>query len=247
MKNEFVSTVSHELRTPLTSIKGALQLLLDEVGPQGDPDHQTLMNVALTNTDRLIRIINDILDISKIEAGKLTLQPRICDVGELVKQFVQSVEQIARASSVELSTFVPPVLPQVNVDPDRTIQAIVNLLSNALKYAPEGSVVQLRTTYELDGRISLAVIDRGKGIPREKLGKLFQKFQQIDGSDSRRFPGTGLGLAITKALVEQQGGSITVASEIDVGTTFTIYLPAIRTELLALDSPGDTAALSFER
>lgn len=248
MKNEFVSTVSHELRTPLTSIKGALQLLLDEVGPGGDPDHETLMNVALTNTDRLIRIINDILDISKIEAGKLTLQPKLCDVIDLVRQSVQSVEQIARGSSVELVTFVPPALPQVMVDPDRTIQAIVNLLSNALKYAPEGSVVMLRVTFELDGRISLAVIDRGKGIPSDKLTKLFQKFQQIDGSDSRRFPGTGLGLAISKALIEQQGGTISVESQTDVGTTFTISLPSVRTEaLIPFEQRGDATAVSLDR
>lgn len=226
LKSEFVSVVSHELRTPLTSIKGALQLLLDEV-PLSDPDHRTLMDVALSNTDRLVRIINDILDISKIEAGKLELNQRPCDVAELVRLSVQSVAQIAADASVTLTPMVPPAVPKVLADPDRTIQAIVNLLSNALKYAPPGSDVILEVRPRADRSVALSVIDRGRGIPAEKLGQLFQKFQQIDGADTRRFRGTGLGLAITKALIEMQGGSVGVSSEVDKGSTFTITLPGL--------------------
>ncbi len=224
LKSEFVSIVSHELRTPLTSIKGALQLLLSEV-TLPDPDHRTLMDVALSNTDRLIRIINDILDISKIEAGKLELNPKPCAVDDLVRHSLQSVAQIAHAVSVTLQCEVPAGLPKVLADPDRSVQAIVNLLSNALKYAPPGSQVVFSVAEQAGRRVSFAVSDSGRGIPEEKLAGLFQKFQQLDGSDSRKVRGTGLGLAITKALVEAQGGTVSVQSQVNRGSTFTITLP----------------------
>jgi PAS domain S-box-containing protein len=227
LKSEFVSIVSHELRTPLTSIKGSLQLLLSDV-PMPDPDHRILMDVALSNTDRLVRIINDILDISKIEAGRLELNPRPYDVHELVDHSIQSVGQIAKGSSVTLTPIVPSDIPKVNADPDRTIQAIVNLLSNALKYAPARSDVTLEARSDPPGFVTLAITDRGRGIPAEKLGLLFQKFQQLDGTDTRKVRGTGLGLAITQALVETQGGSVGVASEIGKGSTFSITIPVVK-------------------
>lgn len=224
LKNEFVSIVSHELRTPLTSIKGSLQLLLTDL-PTLDPDHRILMDVALSNTDRLVRIINDILDISKIEAGKLELNPRPYDVLKLVNHSIQSVGQIAKGSSVTLTPVIPADIPKVKADPDRTIQAIVNLLSNALKYAPAKSAVTIEARPQPPGFVTLAVTDQGRGIAADKLHQLFQKFQQIDGADTRKFHGTGLGLAITKALVEMQGGSVGVTSETDKGSTFTITIP----------------------
>ncbi len=224
LKSEFVSIVSHELRTPLTSIKGALQLLIAEV-ELTDPDHKTLMNVALSNTGRLIRIINDILDISKIEAGKLELRPKRYEPQELVRQSIESVAQIAEGNGVTIEHVLPADLPAVMVDPDRTIQAMVNLLSNALKYAPPKTVVTLEGTAQDDGCVLFEVTDRGAGIPAEKLDQLFQKFQQIDGADTRRFRGTGLGLAITKALVEMQGGEVGVRSELGKGSVFSITVP----------------------
>jgi len=227
LKSEFVSIVSHELRTPLTSIKGSLQLLLEDL-PLADPDHKVLMDVALANVDRLVRIINDILDISKIEAGKLELNPRPLDVRELIDHSIQSVQQIAKGSSVILTPVISDMVPKVMADPDRTVQAIVNLLSNALKYAPARSEVTLAATSEPKGLVRIAVTDHGRGIAADKLGLLFHKFQQIDGADTRRFRGTGLGLAITKALVEMQGGSVSVTSELGKGSTFAITVPVAR-------------------
>jgi signal transduction histidine kinase len=224
LKSEFVSIVSHELRTPLTSIKGSLQLLKTDL-PVSDPDHRVLMDVALANTDRLVRIINDILDISKIEAGRLELTPRPYDVRDLLNHSIESVGQIAKGSSVTLTALVPPDLPRVLADPDRTVQAIVNLLSNALKYAPARSEVTLEAQAGPSGFVTITITDRGRGIPEEKLSQLFQKFQQIDGADTRKFRGTGLGLAITKALVEMQGGSVGVTSEMGGGSTFSITIP----------------------
>jgi PAS domain S-box-containing protein len=227
LKTEFVSIVSHELRTPLTAIKGALQLLLAEM-PFDDPDQRTLMDVALANTDRLIRIINDILDISKIEAGKLELNPRPCRPADLVRLSMQSVESIAQGAGISLVADIPADVPDVLADPDRTVQAVVNLLSNALKFAPPRSAVTVEVRPAPDNCLRFAVIDRGRGIPADKLGRLFTKFQQLDGADTRRFRGTGLGLAITKALVEMQGGQVTVESQVGKGSTFAVTMPMAR-------------------
>jgi PAS domain S-box-containing protein len=227
LKSEFVSIVSHELRTPLTSIKGALQLLLAEL-PLADPDHATLMNVALSNTDRLVRIINDILDISKIEAGKLELNAKPHPVAEVLSLSVQNVQHLAQSSGLTISTVIEPDVPPIHVDLDRTIQVVVNLLSNALKFAPAKSAVTLSARRDRDGFVALSVTDRGRGIPPDKLGLLFQKFQQLDGANTRKVRGTGLGLAIVKALVEMQGGRVWVESQVGVGSTFTVTVPVAK-------------------
>ena len=224
LKSEFVSIVSHELRTPLTSIKGALQLLLSE-SPAADPDHVTLMNVALSNTDRLVRIINDILDISKIEAGRLELNAKTQSVAEVVTLSVQNVQHLAQSASLTIATVIEPDVPAIHVDLDRTIQVVVNLLSNALKFAPAKSEVTLSARRERDGFVAISVTDRGRGIPPDKVGLLFQKFQQLDDANTRKVRGTGLGLAIVKALVEKQGGRVRVESKVGKGSTFTITVP----------------------
>jgi PAS domain S-box-containing protein len=229
LKSEFVSIVSHELRTPLTSIKGALQLLLAEV-PLADPDHATLMNVALSNTDRLVRIINDILDISKIEAGKLELNAKPHAVAEVLALSVQNVQHLAQSAGLTIATVLEPGVPPVHVDLDRTIQVVVNLLSNALKFAPARSEVTLSARRDGDGFVAVSITDRGRGIPPDKLGLLFQKFQQLDGGNTRKVRGTGLGLAIVKALVEMQGGRVWVESQVGVGSTFTVTVPVARVE-----------------
>ncbi|MFO7691600.1 MAG: ATP-binding protein [Vicinamibacterales bacterium] len=227
LKSEFVSIVSHELRTPLTSIKGALQLLIDE-GMAADPDHSMLLNVALSNTERLVRIINDILDISKIEAGKLELNARPLAVADVVKQSIQNVEPIARNALVTLRTEIEADVPDVQADLDRLIQVLVNLLSNALKAAPPRSEVTLAAKQAGGGFVAFSVTDRGAGIAPDKLGLLFQKFQQLDGANTRKARGTGLGLAIVKALVEMQGGQVAVESAVGNGSTFAVTVPAAR-------------------
>jgi len=227
LKTEFVSIVSHELRTPLTSIKGALQLLIDE-GIASDADHAMLLDVALSNTERLVRIINDILDISKIEAGKLELDVRPHAVREVVKQSLQNVESIARGALVTLEADIEAGVPPVQVDLDRFIQVVVNLLSNALKVAPPRSAVTLSARRAADGFVAFSVTDQGRGIAPDKIGLLFQKFQQLDGANTRKARGTGLGLAIVKALVEMQGGRVSVESRVGHGSTFTVTAPVAR-------------------
>ncbi|HVC20376.1 MAG TPA: response regulator [Vicinamibacterales bacterium] len=225
MKDEFVSTVSHELRTPLTSIRGSLQLVIDEGAAALDEEQRQLLDVALSNCERLIRIINDILDISKIEAGGIQLQRAPWAPYALVEAAIQSVAGMARTNRVRIIPYVHRTMLPISVDGDRIVQVLVNLLSNAVKFAPADSVV----TVEVSSRgrmLSFAVHDRGRGIDAADLPRLFQKFQQLDSSSTRQVGGTGLGLAISRALVEQHGGTIDAVSEPGFGTTFTIDLPA---------------------
>ena len=225
MKDEFVSIVSHELRTPLTSIRGSVQLVLDDPNAVSDDEHRMLLQIALNNCERLVRIINDILDVSKIESGNLVLRKKAVHVADLVRQAVDVVAGPARVAGVTLEVNVPAGIRPVMVDPDRIVQALVNLLSNAVKFAPSASTVSVNATGS-DHMITIAVADQGEGIAPENLNRLFRKFQQVDSSASRRKGGTGLGLAITKALVEQHGGRIFVDSELNKGTRFSFTLPA---------------------
>ena len=225
MKDEFVSIVSHELRTPLTSIRGSVQLVLDVPDSVPDAEHRLLLQIALNNCERLVRIINDILDVAKIESGHLTLNRKPVNVADIVRQSIQVVEGTARTAQVTLDARLPAKLRPVMVDQDRIVQALVNLLSNAVKFAPQGSTVTV-TAAGSGNVVTLAVSDEGEGIAPENLNRLFMKFQQVDSSSSRRKGGTGLGLAITKALVEQHGGRIFVDSEVMKGTRFSFTLPA---------------------
>ena len=251
MKDEFVSIVSHELRTPLTSIRGSVQLVLDEADSVPDPEHRKLLQIALNNCERLVRIINDILDVSKIESGNLTLRRKAVHVADLVRQSIDVVAPPARNANVKLEVKVPANLKPIMVDPDRIVQALVNLLSNAVKFAPVGSTVTTTVTGS-DHMVTIAVADRGEGIAPENLNRLFQKFQQVDSSSSRRKGGTGLGLAISKALVEQHGGRIFVDSELHRGTRFSITLPTASSEEAASIAPtvvddGGSARLVVRR
>jgi PAS domain S-box-containing protein len=229
LKDEFVSIVSHELRTPLTSIRGSVQLVLDDDKAVADEEHRSLLQIALNNCERLVRIINDILDVSKIESGNLTLRKKPVHVSELIRQSVDVVAGPARTARVTLDVSIPANIRPVMVDPHRVVQALVNLLSNAVKFAPADSVVTTSVTGS-EHMVTIAVADQGEGIAPENLNRLFKKFQQVDSSSSRRKGGTGLGLAITKALVEQHGGRIFVDSELHKGTRFSFTLPTATAE-----------------
>ena len=222
LKSQFVSMVSHELRTPLTSIRASMQLLIAE-GITGSEDADQLVHVALANAERLIRIVNDILDISKIEAGEMMVAPRRADLRSILDDSAQSVEGFARAAGVTLVSSAGD-LPEVMADPDRAIQVLVNLLSNAIKHAPTGSQVEVSAERE-GGMMAIAIRDHGPGIPSHKVDSIFEPFTQLDGSDTRRIPGTGLGLTIARALAEKQGGTIRVASREGEGATFTLTIP----------------------
>jgi PAS domain S-box-containing protein len=224
MKDEFVSVVSHELRTPLTAIRGSLQLLIADERSIPDPDDRQLLEVALKSCDRLVRIINDILDISKMEAGQLQLQVLPISPADAIDTCIREVQPIAADAGVRLRTDIQRDLPPVLADLDRLTQALVNLLSNAIKFAPPQSDVTVTAGLE-DRFIVFTVEDRGRGIGPDDIPRLFQKFQQLDGSVTRRVGGTGLGLAITKAIVEEHGGTISVESTVGRGTIFTLRIP----------------------
>ncbi len=222
LKSQFISMVSHELRTPLTSIRASMQLLIAE-DMTGNADADQLVRVALSNADRLIRIVNDILDMSKIEAGEMMVAPKRTRLQPIVEDSVRSVEGFAKDSGVTI-THSTDGISDVIADPDRTIQVLVNLLSNAVKHAPIGSQVEVIAGRDGD-MATIAVCDHGPGIPSHKVDFIFEPFTQLDGSDTRRIAGTGLGLTIARALAEKQGGTIRVSSREGQGATFTLTVP----------------------
>jgi signal transduction histidine kinase/CheY-like chemotaxis protein len=231
LKDEFISTVSHELRTPLTSIRGALGLLSS--GTIGDVDAKALnlLRIATTNTDRLIRLINDILDLERMESGRAPLQIRRCSLRDLCQQALETMTAMADGAMVHLelvpSTVAQAAAPEAlyfDGDSDRILQVLTNLLSNAIKFSPQASTVRIHTDATQDS-ILLKVVDEGRGIPSEKLDAIFDRFQQVEPSDSRQRGGTGLGLAICKSIVQQHGGSIWAQRNLGPGTTLYVMLP----------------------
>jgi PAS domain S-box-containing protein len=222
LKSQFISMVSHELRTPLTSIRASMQLLLAEK-MTGNQDADQLVHVALANADRLIRIVNDILDMSKIEAGEMIVTPRQTPLQPIIEDSVRTVEGFARDAGVTI-THSSDGVQDVIADPDRAIQVLVNLLSNAVKHSPSGTQVEVSAVRE-GSMAAIAVRDHGPGIPEHKVDFIFEPFTQIDSSDTRRIAGTGLGLTIARVLAERQGGAIRVTSREGEGATFTLTMP----------------------
>jgi PAS domain S-box-containing protein len=223
MKNEFVATVSHELRTPLTSIRGSLGLAAAGVAGKLPERAAGLINIALNNCERLTLLINDILDIEKLESDKQRFDVRRMDVSELVTRSLEENAGLAQSLDVHFATPEPLCHADVLVDPSRFLQVMANLLSNASKFSPAGAAVEV-TAHCNHGRVRVAVRDHGKGIPPEFQSRIFQKFSQADSSDSRNGTGTGLGLAISRAIVERFGGHIAFESG-PAGTTFFFELP----------------------
>ncbi|WP_244410703.1 sensor histidine kinase [Nitrospirillum viridazoti] len=233
MKDAFISTVSHELRTPLTSIHGSIRLAL------GMPDAlsiqaQNLLRIADRNSERLIAIVNDLLDIERIESGTLDLKADKLDLGELAAETVATLRPMAEEHSVTLRYISAGSLPVVG-DPRRLRQVLANLVSNAIKYSNAGGAVTVQGDRE-DGRVRLSVHDNGPGVPDWFKPRLFQKFAQADSSDSRQKGGNGLGLSIVKAIVERHGGHMTLTSH-PGDTEFVLTLPSRR-----IDARSDAPA-----
>lgn len=222
MEDEFISLVSHELRTPMNSIIGALDLLgTQELGTLTDRGQQ-IINIATNNTERLIRLVNDILDLERIKLGKIAMHPVECQANELLIQAVQAMQ--AMADSAQVTLLVEPTPTQICADPDRILQTLTNLLSNAIKFSEPGGSVWLRSSLNSE-HLQIEVQDRGRGIPQDKLQLIFERFQQVDASDSRTKGGTGLGLPICRSIIEQHKGQIWVESSLGEGSTFYVQLP----------------------
>lgn len=222
MKNEFVSMASHEMRTPMTSIKGSLELLLGGYAGELPPEATELLGISLTAVDRLVRLINDLLDIAKIESGKMELQMARLDIGDCIRKSMRSLRALAEAHKVSIRCEQQDNLPQVLGDRDRLEQVITNLLSNALKYTPPESQVSI-VARARDNVVRVSVSDQGGGIPADQLEKVFDRFCQLAGAKK----GSGLGLTICRALIQQHGGRIWAESELGRGATFHFELPAI--------------------
>ena len=224
LKDAFVNMVSHELRTPLAVTREGIELLLDGI-PGPVTERQTrVLTVAKQNLERLTRLINDLLDIAKLEAGRMELQQIRVDLGELLRQVVGSFESRAKDRGLSLTLRLPhsSSLPAY-VDPDKTTQIFTNLIGNALKFTERGGI-ELSVTEET-ADYCCTVADTGAGIAPEHLPAVFSKFRQFGSSNQTKEPGTGLGLAITKELVELHRGTIRVDSRVGHGTRFTVTLP----------------------
>jgi PAS domain S-box-containing protein len=222
LKDEFISTVSHELRTPLTSIRGALGLLSSGILGVMNDKAANLLRIASTNSDRLVRLINDILDLERIQSGREPLAFRNVKLAEIVHQAIDGMAPVAEAAGVQLIHDTTQV--EIAADPDRLLQVLTNLLSNAVKFSPPSSTISVMLRPGGSG-VVLSVIDQGRGIPADKLEAVFGRFQQVDASDSRQKGGSGLGLAICRTIVLQHAGRIWAERNPVRGTTFRVFLP----------------------
>ena len=226
LRTDFVSTVSHELRTPLTSISGSLGLL--QSGALGELPQKAveMIEIAHKNSARLVRIINDILDIGRLEAGQLTMQMNSVSLRPLLLQAVEANSNYAEKYGVHFLLDREPSDDYVMVDADRLMQVITNLLSNAAKFSPQGADVHIRVRSEAT-TVRVEVEDYGPGIPMEFQGRIFEKFAQADASAARRFEGTGLGLSIARKLIEAMGGTIGFTTIVGQGSIFYVHLQRI--------------------
>lgn len=246
MKDEFIAVVSHELRTPLTSIHGSLKLVATGRLGHLSEEGQQMLEVADENTDRLVRLINSVLDLQRIESGEVTMDTHACEVTDLIEEAIETMRAIAQQHDIELQTQSAPI--SIWADPDYIVQTLTNLLSNAIKFSAPGNVIRLtvranfepaqlpqpsttQSHYPMPMAMALfCVQDDGQGIPADKLNSIFERFQQVDSSDSRKKGGTGLGLAICRKIVEQHGGQIWAESQMGVGSCFYFTVPLYSTK-----------------
>jgi len=223
LKDEFISVVGHELRTPLTSIRGSLGLLEGGVAGELPAEAAEMVGIARSNTDRLVRLVTDILDIERIEAGGAALERRPVETGELLDSARRVLQAVADGADVGLR--VEAGAGTVLADPDRIVQALTNLVGNAIKFSPAGTEVTLSASRDGE-EVRFTVRDQGRGIPKDNLEAIFERFRQVDASDRREKGGTGLGLAIARAIVAEHGGRIWAESEPGAGAAFHFTLPA---------------------
>lgn len=249
LKSEFLANMSHELRTPLNAIIGFAELLHDGVVPPEMPQHKEFLRDILASGHHLLQLINDVLDLSKVEAGKLQFHPEAANMPALIGEVLGTLRAIFAAKSIRLEWYADPSLIDLVLDAARLKQVLYNYVSNALKFTPEGGKVCVRALPDSSAfTFRLEVEDTGIGIAPEDLPRLFTEFQQLDGGAAKRHPGTGLGLALTKRLVEAQGGTVGVRSTQGRGSTFHAVLPRQPAELARPPQvPGDAGARAVAR
>jgi len=232
IKSQFLSTVSHELRTPLTSIKGTLDLVNSGVMGPVPEQMQTVLHIAAKNSKRLADLIDDLLDLQKIEAGEMAFRFNLLGVRDLIEESVTMSRGYAEQMDVTLQVVLPEDEVFINGDADRLAQVMANLISNASKFSHKGGTVEI-SVKRLDTRVRIYVKDNGVGIPDNAKERVFGRFSQVDSSDQRRVGGTGLGMNISKKIIERHDGQIDYESSLGKGTTFFIefdIVPTIATE-----------------
>ena len=225
LKSEFLANMSHELRTPLNSIIGFADLLYDEEIAPDSPQHREFLGDILKSGRHLLQLINDVLDLAKIEAGKMEFRPERFDVARLFGEVIDVLRALAGANRISIECKVEPEVRELVLDPGRLKQVLYNYLSNALKFTSPGGRVNVRARAAGDAQVLIEVEDTGQGIAREDQARLFVAFEQLDHGISKRHAGTGLGLALTRRIVEEQGGAVGVQSELHRGSTFWARLP----------------------
>jgi PAS domain S-box-containing protein len=225
LKGEFLANMSHELRTPLNAIIGFTELMYrGKVGPVS-ADHTEYLGDILTSSKHLLRLINDVLDLAKVESGKMEFRAETVDLAELAQEIGEILRGLAASKRLSIDIQVGQAIGPVVVDPGRVKQILYNYLSNAIKFTPEGGNITVRITPEGTALFRIEVEDTGVGISAEDLGRLFIEFQQLDRRDSNEFHGTGLGLTLTKRIAEAHGGRVEVRSTPGQGSTFSAILP----------------------
>lgn len=241
LKSEFLASMSHELRTPLNSIIGFSDFLLTSEERPLAPDEREYLTDILNSGNHLLHLINDILDLAKVESGKLELSPMPVLIREAVDEVCSNLRPQLMERQLDLHAEVDPAIVRVVLDPVRFKQILYNLLSNAVKFTPPGGRVEVIVSLSSSGRFSLRVRDTGIGIPESELGRIFREFEQLDSGPGRRYSGTGLGLPLTQKLVDLMGGSISVKSAVGEGSTFIVRLPLVPAPapLPPIDAPNE--------
>jgi two-component system, NarL family, sensor histidine kinase BarA len=224
LKSNFLATMSHELRTPLTSVIGYSEMMLEGLGGPLTAEQREYLAIIMEKGENLLQLITSILDISKIEAGRVRLVLSEVDVAQLLKDAVATILPLARKKGLKVLC-EPTGAPRLTGDRDKLRQCLVNLASNAVKFTPAGGTLTVSSRNLGNDRVALQVADTGIGIPEEHLGRVFDVFYQVDGSTTREYGGAGLGLAIVKSFVEAHGGEVTVQSKTGQGSTFAVVLP----------------------
>ncbi|MFA5892210.1 MAG: ATP-binding protein, partial [Actinomycetota bacterium] len=230
MKSEFLANMSHELRTPLNGIIGFTEFLIDEKPGPLRPKQKEYLGDVLNSARHLLQLINDVLDLAKVEAGKMELHPETFPVRKAVEEVTAVIKSIAQKKHIALGIEVSDGLDAVTLDQHKFKQVLYNLLSNAVKFSDEGGRVAILARLMDPHQLEVQVRDTGIGIKAEDINRLFTEFEQLDSGTARRFEGTGLGLALTKKIIEFQGGRIGVESEPGKGSVFTVVLPVMTGE-----------------
>jgi PAS domain S-box-containing protein len=227
LKSEFLANMSHELRTPLNAIIGFAELMhKGKVGPVS-PEHEEYLGDILTSSKHLLQLINNVLDLSKVESGKMDFHPEPVDMAKLSGEVRDVLRGLASSKRLRVTTHVDAAAATMVVDPARVKQILYNYLSNAIKFTPENGRIDVRIAPEGLDSFRIDVEDTGVGIAADDLGKLFVEFQQLDASTAKKYQGTGLGLALTKRLAEAHGGRVAVRSTPNKGSTFSVVLPRV--------------------